>query len=106
MNQTETSYADMLQARVIDGTVLEWRFERKTFKLADDTRYTPDFEVILADGSKEYVDVKGSGPIDPKSLVKIKVAAEQNWEYLFVIEQKQIKKVAEATGNTWKRTEY
>ncbi len=102
MNQTEARYAELLQARKLAGEIVEWRFESTTFKLAADCRYTPDFEVLFADGSKEYIDAKGGGPIDPKSLVKIKCAAERLFEYRFVIEQAQAKK----NGGGWKRTEY
>lgn len=102
MNQTEAAYAELLQARKLSGEIIEWRFESTTFKLADDTRYTPDFEVIMADNSMEFIDAKGGGPIDPKSLVKIKCAAEKFWQFKFVIEQKLAKK----NGGGWKRTEY
>lgn len=102
MNQTETAYAEILQARKLAGEIQDWSFERMTFKLADDTRYTPDFGVMHNDGSQEFVDAKGGGPIDPKSLVKIKCAAEQFWQYQFVIEQKQSKR----DGGGWVRREF
>ncbi|MGD0968655.1 MAG: hypothetical protein ABR949_10240 [Candidatus Aquilonibacter sp.] len=43
-------------------------------KLAPDTRYTPDFAVMLADGSLEMHETKGFMRED--ALVKIKLAAE------------------------------
>lgn len=102
MNGTESAYAEILQVRKLAGEIIDWQFEAVTFKLADDCRYTPDFQVQLADGSLEYVDAKGGGPIDPKSLVKIKCAAEKFWQFQFAIEQKLAKK----HGGGWKRTEY
>jgi hypothetical protein len=103
MNKTESEYADILEHRRREGLILAWRFERKAFKLGENRcSYCPDFEVIRADGSKEYIDVKGSGPIDDKSIVKIKVAADAWWEYDFAIVQKQTK----ANGGGWKRTDY
>lgn len=102
MNKTEEGYAELLRARELTGEVIAWYFECFTFKLAKDTRYTPDFAVQLADGSMEFVDAKGGGPIDPKSLVKIKCAAEKFHQFRFVIEQKQAKK----RGGNWKRTEF
>jgi hypothetical protein len=102
MNGTEQAYAELLQARKLAGEIIEWWFEAVTFKLADDTRYTPDFQVLLADQTIEYIDAKGGGPIDPKSLVKIKCAAEKFYQFKFVIEQKLAKKL----GGHWKRTEY
>lgn len=102
MNGTENEYAALLRARELRGEVLLWYFESVTFKLADDTRYTPDFCVQFPDGSMEFVDAKGGGPIDPKSLVKIKCAAEKFPQFMFVIEQRQPKKA----GGGFKRTEY
>jgi hypothetical protein len=102
MNQTETAYADLLEKRRLDGEILAWWFERITIKLAEDCRFTPDFLVIRGDMSCEFIDVKGSGPIDPKSAVKVKCAAQEFWPFWFVVEQKQTKK----NGGGWKRTEY
>lgn len=99
MNQTETAYADGLQARKLAGEVIDFQFEAVTFKLATDCRYTPDFAIWLADGSMEFVDAKGGGPMDEKSRVKCKVAAEKFPQFTFVIEQKQAKK----HGGGWKR---
>jgi hypothetical protein len=102
MNQTEAAYAELLEARKLAGEIQTWEFERYTFKLADDTRYTPDFAILFADGGMEFIDSKGGGPIDPKSLVKVKCAAERFPQFQFVIEQKLAKK----HGGGWKRTEY
>jgi len=106
MNQTESAYAERLQVRKLAGEVIDWQFEAITFKLADDCRYTSDFVVLLSDGSLECVDAKGGGPIDPKSLVKIKCAAEKFFAFRFVIEQKLSKKDAAIAGVAWRRTEY
>lgn len=102
MNKTEAKYAEALQARKLAGEIEEWYFEGSTFKLAADCRYTPDFEVYLADGSIEYVDVKGSGPIDPKSRVKIRMAAQLRPWFRWVMEQQQTVK----NGGGWKREEF
>lgn len=102
MNQTEAAYAAMLEARKLAGEIIDWQFEAMTFKLADDCRYTPDFVVTLADLTIECVDAKGGGPIDDKSRVKAKVAAEKFWQFRFVIEQRLPKKL----GGGWKRDEF
>jgi len=59
----------------VDG----YLFERIKLKLADNTFYTPDFFVMMADGTIEFHEVKGSwkAPGQDDSKVKIKVAAEQ-----------------------------
>ncbi|TXH16513.1 MAG: DUF1064 domain-containing protein [Hyphomicrobiaceae bacterium] len=102
MNQTETAYSEILHARQLAGEVLLWAFESVTFKLADRCTYTPDFAVWLADGTMEFVDCKGGGPMDDKSRVKVKVAAEKFPQFVFVIEKRLSKK----DGGGWKREEF
>lgn len=102
MNQTESAYAETLQARKLTGEIIDWSFESVTFKLADDCRYTPDFLVQLADGSVECIDAKGGGPVDPKSMVKMRCAAEKFHLFKFVMEQRKTKKA----GGGWNRTEF
>lgn len=99
MNATEQSYADGLEFRRLAGEIITWVFEAVTFKLAADCRYTPDFAVWLADGTMEFIDAKGGGPMDEKSRVKVKFAAEKFPQFVFVIEQKLAKKA----GGGWKR---
>ena len=99
MNQTESAYADGLEVRKLAGEIIDWKFEAVTFKLAADTRYTPDFDIWLANGTMEFVDCKGGGPMDDKSRVKVKVAADKFPQFIFVIEQRLPKKL----GGGWKR---
>lgn len=93
MNRTEERYADTLQARKLAGEIVEWLFESVTLKLADNLRYTPDFCVYLADGTVDFIDVKGTGPIDDKSIVKIKAAAERFFWFTFAMDVEQPKKL-------------
>lgn len=102
MNQTERAYADMLEMRKLAGEVVDWQFEPMKFRLADLCFYTPDFAVFLSDETMEFVDAKGGGPMDDKSIVKAKVAAERYPYFRFVIEKRLPKK----DGGGWKRTEY
>jgi hypothetical protein len=75
MNKWEKARAVDLEAAKRAGTIADWWFERLTLKLADDTRYTPDFLVQDLDGSLRLEEVKGFWRDDAK--VKIKVAAAQ-----------------------------
>lgn len=102
MTRAELRYADELEQRREAGTITAWGFEKFKFRLADGCFYTPDFHVVHNDGSMEFVDVKGTGPVDDKSIVKAKVAAEEFWMFLFVMEQQQTKK----NGGSWKRREF
>ncbi|VWB70187.1 hypothetical protein [Burkholderia lata] len=74
MNKTEAAYAELLAARVHVGEILEFKFESVKLRLADRTWYTPDFALVLADGTREIHEVKGHWTDDAR--VKIKVAAE------------------------------
>jgi len=77
MNATEAAYAKHLALREAAGEIVWTKFEGLKFRLADNTFYTPDFIVMLADGSMEAHEVKGARAIfQDDAKVKIKVAAE------------------------------
>ena len=73
-NKTEAAYEQVLTLRQKAGEVAWFRFEGVKLRLADATFYTPDFAVMLADGSMEMHEVKGYWQDDAR--VKVKVAAE------------------------------
>lgn len=73
MNKLESKYAAHLEARKLAGEVAEWHYEAVKFKLADKTHYTPDFMVMLSDGTIEFHEAKGFWREDAR--IKIKVAA-------------------------------
>lgn len=95
MNKTEAEYAGMLQERHLRGEVSWWKYEAITLKLADNTRYTPDFLVMLADGTLEIHETKG-GFIREDGWLKLKVAAGM-FPFRFFLCQKQAKKA----GGGW-----
>lgn len=100
MNKTEAAYAaDVLEQRKQAGEIVSYWFERFTFKLADDCRYTPDFVVMLASGELECHETKGFWADDAK--VKIRVAASL-FPFRFVAIQKQSKK----DGGQWVYQEF
>jgi len=93
MNGTEKRYAATLDARLLAGEIAWYVFESITLKLADDTRYTPDFAVMLPDGSFEFHEVKGFALED--SVVKWKVAGER---FPFVFRMIWARKKADGGG--------
>lgn len=95
MNKTEAEYAGMLEARRLRGEVAWWRYEAITLKLADNTRYTPDFLVMLPDGVLEIHETKG-GFIREDGWLKLKVAAAL-FPFRFFLCQKASKK----DGGEW-----
>ena len=84
MNKTEEAYAGHLESRRIAGEVTWFKFEATKLRLADNTFYSPDFTVLLADGRIEQHEVKGHWQDDAR--VKIKVAAKLH-PYAFVAVQ-------------------
>lgn len=101
MNKTEAEYAKILEARRACGKVLWYRFEGVTLKLADNTRYTPDFIVMLDSGELEAHEVKGSmNFIQDDAKVKIKVAADI-FPFRFIL----VAPIAKKHGGGWETKE-
>lgn len=94
MNKTEAAYEAVLRARQMAGEVAWFRFEGVKLRLADNTFYTPDFAVMLADGQMEMHEVKGYWEDDAR--VKIKVAAEM-YPFRFLA----IMPIAKKHGGGW-----
>jgi hypothetical protein len=74
MNKTEQAYAATLTQRQHAGEVAWFKFEGIKLRLADNTFYSPDFAVMLADGALEMHEVKGYWLDDARA--KIKIAAD------------------------------
>ena len=74
MNKTEQAYCATLEARRAAGEVAWYKFEGIKLRLADNTFYSPDFAVMLADGALEMHEVKGFWQDDARA--KIKIAAD------------------------------
>ena len=96
MNKTEAEYAGMLEERRVRGEVVWWKYEGITLKLADNTRYTPDFAVMLSGGEFEFHETKG-GFIREDGWQKLKIAAGM-FPFRFFLCQKAAKK----DGGGWK----
>ena len=73
-NKTEQAYENLLQCMQRSGDVLWFKFEGVKLRLADNTFYTPDYAVMLANGQMEMHEVKGFWQDDARA--KIKIAAE------------------------------
>jgi hypothetical protein len=99
MNKTEAAYAAHLDGQKVLGLVECWWFETVTFKIGKDCRYTPDFLVMLADGTLEVHECKGFWADDAK--VKIKVAASM-FPFRFVA----VKKRAKKDGGGWDQQQF
>ena len=74
MNKTEQAYSDRLKLLQQSGEVAWFKFEGVKLRLADNTFYSPDFAVMLANGELEMHEVKGFWQDDARA--KIKIAAD------------------------------
>lgn len=74
MNKTEEAYAGRLKLLESAGQIQWFKFEGVKLRLADNTFYSPDFAVMLADGTLEMHEVKGFWQDDARA--KIKIAAD------------------------------
>lgn len=99
MNRSEQAYAAHLEARKHAGEVLWYAFEAVKLRLADNTFYTPDFAVMMADGVIEMHECKGFWQDDAR--VKIKVAAS-----LFPFRFKAMKARAKKHGGGWQAEDF
>ena len=76
-NKTEQAYEDeVLRPAMLRGEIAWYAFEPWTLRLAKQTTYTPDFGVMLADGSIECHEVKGFWQDDARA--KTKIASEMH----------------------------
>lgn len=98
MNKVEQAYEAYLAERKLLGEVQRYAYEEITLKLADKCRFTPDFNVIGADDTLEFHEVKAGIPSKLKdgtveikplckddALVKIKVAAKEFPHFRFCL---------------------
>lgn len=94
MNKTEMRRAIELEAMLRTGQIESWSYETVTLKLADDTRYTPDFFVVETDGAIRFEETKGF--LREDALIKIKIAAAK-FPFRFVM----LTAIAAKAGGGW-----
>lgn len=99
MNKTEAAYSEYLKALQHTGKVSWFKFEGIKLRLADNTFYSADFAVMLADGTMEMHEVKGFWQDDARA--KIKIAADL-YPFRFIA----IKVRAKKDGGGWETEEF
>jgi len=102
MNRTESQYASELEARKLAGEIADWWFEPFTLRLShpdegQPLKMTPDFMVLMPDGTTYIIDTKGTGLDDGASLARLKAAAELFPLWRFQLVKKRTKKA----GGGW-----
>lgn len=108
MNGYEKAYSQVLDRRLHDKEITGWFFEAFKVRLADDTWYTPDFLVLMADGAIEFHEVKacqanGKVIVEDDAQVKIKVAAE---DYPFLTFRRMALLRRKMRPDVWKEETY
>lgn len=93
LNKTEKAYLAVLRSLGVKLLGIQ----NITLKIADDCRFTPDFNYLAESGVMIFVDVKGFQRED--ALIKIKVAARTFPQFGFVIVKR-----AKTIGG-WEETE-
>lgn len=103
MNKTEKAYSLYLESERQAGRIERFWFEAIKLKIADGTCfYTPDFLVLLPDGTLELHEVKGSPAIfADDAKVKVKSASTQ---YPFPV--KVVFPRTKKSGGGWDVQEY
>lgn len=99
MNKLEARYDTELWQLRHTGGVIWHKFEAVKLRLADNTFYTPDFAVMIADGTMEMHETKGFWEDDAR--VKIKVAAS-----LYPFRFKALKPLPAKRGGGWEVEEF
>lgn len=94
MNKGERLYAENLERMKTAGLILWWKFEGLKLRLADNTFYTPDFNVLAADCVLECHEIKGFWQDDARA--KIKIAAD-----MYPFRFKAMKPEAQKRGGGW-----
>ncbi len=82
MNRLESAWCEQIRLRQHAGEIAWWKFEGIALKLADDTRYTPDFMVQLPDGTLEAHEVKGRTKKPARKVNGVKVRPEGTIPYV------------------------
>ena len=92
-NQLERDFGDLLETQFRRGEIAWYAFQRLTFKLGDDCRYSPDWNVVTASGLLIQYECKGTKVVKGKAklyarddaMVKIRSAASIFWWAKFVV---------------------
>ncbi len=58
MTRLERKYAEHLQSQLVAGKIADFKYEPFKLRLADRTYFSPDFVVMLPDGTLDVIEVK------------------------------------------------
>lgn len=106
MNKNEARYAEHLDAQQAAGEIVRYWFEPFSLRLSSPptgqpARYTPDFLVLMPDGTTYVDDAKNKSIDDKAAIVRIKAADELFPLWIFRLVRPKAKK----DGGGWSITE-
>jgi hypothetical protein len=84
LNRTEKAWLAIMRARGYQKI----RIQSHTIRLGDACRLTPDFSYVRDDGALVFFEIKG-GFIREDSIIKLRIAAREYNEYVFVLAQRK-----------------
>lgn len=96
MNETEKTYAWLLEAKKRKGEIHDYVFESYKLRMADNCWYVVDFMVIRNDGTLEIHEVKGPF-IHEDSIIKLRGIAEAFPFPVFLCQRKKKDLIFEIT---------
>lgn len=83
-SKTEAAYAGYLHTLMLAGDIQRYAYEQIRLNLAPKTTLTPDFLVIMKDGSLELHEVKGWARDDAMAKLKISARLFPQWKFWLV----------------------
>jgi len=91
MTKTESVFAELLRLQKDAGDILAWGYEDTSLRIVDSSdhqksaNYRPDFRIVHADHSTEYVEVKRPATVNEASTLRLKMAASKFWPARFTM---------------------
>lgn len=97
-SKLEAAYSRYLHGLLLAGDIRQYRYEPLRFTLATKTTFTPDFQVILPDGTMEFHEVKGWARDDAMAKVKICARLYPEWSFRLVTRVRGVWDLRELPG--------
>lgn len=89
-SKLEEAYSRYLHGLLLAGDIRHYRYEPIRFNLAPNTTITPDFQVVLRDGTMEFHEVKGWAREDAMAKLKICARLYPEWKFWLVQRKRSV----------------
>lgn len=95
MNKLESEWAMILEARKRAGEILWYQFEGLRLRLGEGAYFTPDFPVLNANGTLEFLECKGFWREAAKLRIRVAASLYPFWKFYAV------RKIKKKDGGGW-----